>query len=500
MHIALDRHSVIPLYLQIEETLRAAILNGALAEGDKLPSTRTLAAELAVSRLTVENAYGELAAKGFLQARRGSGAYVRHPYAPAGTPATGQPALETPVDPYTTSTSRLDGQPDAPLPPEVINFAAGTGNPRLFPQEAFRRVMHSVLRRHADAAFHYGDYCGYFPLRDTLARILSLQGIPARPEQILITNGSQQALSLVSQTLLRPGDRVLVEEPTYAEALTLFALQGVQIISIPCDQDGMCVEALPALLAAHRPALIYTIPNFHNPTGRCLSEPRRRRLVALAAAAGVPLLEDDFVGELRYQGAALPSLRSLATEGEVIYINTFSKIVMPGLRIGYLVAEGERYRQLAQRRHADSFASAGLLQRSLEAFVTVGSVQRQVQRACRLYRQHRDVMAAALRRHLPAGCHFELPEGGLFIWLQLPPEIPVSRLVPLAWRQQVTFARGDCFYRDHPQANFTLRLNFAANTPERIEEGIIRLAEAMRLCQMQAQTGEGVSDRPPLMI
>lgn len=515
MHIPLDRHSVIPLYLQIEETLRCAILDGSLKEGDKLPSTRMLAAELAISRLTVENAYGELAAKGFLEARRGSGAYVRHPYAPPAH-TTGRPTPfddgAFPVDPFTTGASRLDGHADTPLPPEVINFAAGIGNPRIFPQEAFRKVMHSVLRRHADEAFHYGDYCGYYPLRDTLARILSLQGIPARPEQILITNGSQQALSLVSQTLLRPGDTVLVEEPTYAEALTLFALQGIRTVPIPCDADGLCTDALPALLAAHRPALIYTIPNFQNPTGRCLSEPRRRQLVALAAAAGVTLLEDDFVGDLRYEGAALPSLRSLATGGGVIYIGTFSKMLMPSIRIGYLVADAVLYPRLAQRKHLDSFTTSSLLQRSLDAFVTVGSYQRQLQRACRLYRRLRDVAAEALARHLPEGCRMELPAGGLFLWLQLPPDIPVSRLMPLAWQEKVTFARGACFYRDNPQAEFTLRLNFSANTPERTLAGIERLARAMALCRAQsrhpghtvesaaAENGDGVSNRPPPMI
>jgi len=503
MHIPLDRHSVIPLYLQIEETLRCAILDGSLKEGDKLPSTRVLAAELAVSRLTVENAYGELAAKGFLQARRGSGAYVCHPYAPPARPVA--EAATFPVDPFTTGASRLDGQADSPLPPDVINFAAGVGNPRIFPQEAFRKVMHSVLRRHAEEAFHYGDYCGYYPLRDTLARILSLQGIPARPEQILITNGSQQALSLVSQTLLRPGDTVLVEEPTYAEALTLFELQGIRTVPIPCDADGLCVDALPALLAAHRPALIYTIPNFHNPTGRCLSEPRRRQLVTLAGAAGVTLLEDDFVGDLRYQGAALPSLRALAAEGGVIYIGTFSKMLMPSIRIGYLVADAAIYPRLAQRKHMDSFTTSSLLQRSLDAFVTVGSYQRQLQRACRLYRRLRDVAADALARHLPPGCRVEQPEGGLFLWVQLPPDIPVSRLMPLAWQQKVTFARGACFYRNNPQAEFTLRLNFSAQTPERTVAGIERLARAMALCREQTrglapENADGVSNRPPPMI
>lgn len=286
MHIPLDREQDVPLYLQIEEALRRAILTGVFVDGDKLPSTRTLAAELAVSRLTVDNAYAELAAKGFLHQRRGSGAYVAHPQAQA-RPARPSSDAPFPLESFTTLTSRLDGYADAPLPEGLINFAAGVGSPKVFPLEAFRKVLLSVLSRHAEEAFSYGEYCGYYPLRDTLSRILSAQGIPTQAEQVLITNGSQHAISLVVQSLLAPGDTVIVEEPTYAEALGLLRQHRINIVTVPGDRHGMRVDLLPELLERHRPKLIYTIPNFHNPTGRCLSEARRRRLLAIAQQAGV---------------------------------------------------------------------------------------------------------------------------------------------------------------------------------------------------------------------
>ncbi len=266
MHIPLDRQQDIPLYLQIEEALRRAILGGTFADGDKLPSTRSLAAELSVSRLTVESAYAELTAKGLLQQRRGSGAYVRH-LQPA--PMQQRPASSElfPADRFTTTTSRLDGYPDIPLPEHIINFAAGVGSPKVFPLEAFRKILLSILSRHAEEAFSYGDYCGYYPLRDTLSRILTAQGIPTRAEQVLITNGSQHAISLIFQTLLRPGDTVIVEEPTYAEALGLLRLHQINIVPVPSDRHGMCVEQLPELIARHQPKMIYTIPNFNNPPG-----------------------------------------------------------------------------------------------------------------------------------------------------------------------------------------------------------------------------------------
>lgn len=479
MHIPLDRQQDVPLYLQIEEALRRAILSGVFVDGDKLPSTRTLASELAVSRLTVENAYAELAAKGFLHQRRGSGAYVLHPLLQPVQPLP-TPDMPFPAERFTTLTSRLDGYPDTPLPDNFINFAAGVGSPKVFPQEEFRKILLSVLSRHAEEAFSYGEYCGYYPLRDTLGRILTAQGIPTHAEQLLITNGSQHAISLIVQSLLEPGDTVIVEQPTYAEILGLLRLHRINIVTIPSDRHGMQVEQLPALLEKHRPKLIYTIPNFHNPTGRCLSEARRRQLLALAQQAGVMILEDDFVGDLRYNGKQLPSLRALAQPGTVIYVSTFSKMLLPSMRIGYLVADREQYQQIARLKHVDSFTSSNLIQRALDAFVTIGRYDKQLRRAGRIYRQHRDTMVAALQQHLPHGCQFETPEGGLFIWLTLPTSVSTEALMPVAWKEGVTFARGECFYAEEQRGAHGMRLNFAANTPPLIEEGIARLCRAIR--------------------
>lgn len=281
----------------------------------------------------------------------------------------------------------------------------------MFPLEAFRKVLLSVLSRHAEEAFSYGEYCGYYPLRDTLSRILSAQGIPTQAEQVLITNGSQHAISLVVQSLLAPGDTVIVEEPTYAEALGLLRQHRINIVTVPGDRHGMRVDLLPELLERHRPKLIYTIPNFHNPTGRCLSEARRRRLLAIAQQAGVVILEDDFVGDLRYQGKQLPSLRALAQPGAVIYVSTFSKMLLPSMRIGYLVADSEHYQRFARLKHVDSFTSSSLIQRALDAFVTVGRYDKQLRRAGRVYRRHLEVMIDTLQRRLPPGCRFETPQG-----------------------------------------------------------------------------------------
>jgi GntR family transcriptional regulator/MocR family aminotransferase len=224
--------------------------------------------------------------------------------------------------------------------PNPISFASGISDTRQFPIDEFRKVLQTVMRRDQISALEYGERNGYAPLREGIAHILASQGLQAHPENILITAGSQQAIFLASQVLLKPGDIVLVEEPTYSVALDLFRALGFHTVGIPMDNQGMQVENLEKLLQQHHPRLIYTIPNFHNPTGTCLSSARRRELIVLAERYNIPILEDDFVGDLRYEGHAQPSLKALDPGGQVIYVSTFSKMLMPGLRVGFIVADG----------------------------------------------------------------------------------------------------------------------------------------------------------------
>jgi GntR family transcriptional regulator/MocR family aminotransferase len=264
--------------------------------------------------------------------------------------------------------------------PSPIDLAGGCGDSRLFPAEDYRKVIQTILRRDGVAALEYGDHAGYLPLRSTIAHILASQGIPARSENLLITAGSQQAIALVTQLLLRPGDTVLVESPTYAIALDLFRALGLKIIGAPVDESGLQVEKLEKLLQQHHPGLLYTIPNFHNPTGACMSVQRRRQLIALADRYNVPILEDDFVGDLRYEGRAQPALKSLDPGGRVLYVSTFSKMLMPGLRVGFLVAEGPFYDSLVRYKRVNDLTTSNLHQRALEAYVTVGRYQSHLRR------------------------------------------------------------------------------------------------------------------------
>lgn len=483
MRIPIDPQRAVPLYRQIEEYLREQILTGQLAPETRLPASRQLAQELGLSRITVNNAYATLESEGLLYSREGSGTYVLERRAPSRqTPAVEsnwplwQQALsQTATIPYEIRHAQpLRGQPH----PQPIAFT-GVGDPREFPIKAFARTMQDVLQRDGTAALLYGEIGqGYAPLRTTLSHVLASQGITAPADQILITGGSQQALAFVCQLLLRAGDVILVENPTYNMALQLFAALGLQVVGVPVDGEGLRVELVEALLQQHHPKLIYTIPNFQNPTGMTLSPARRRQLVALADRYNIPLLEDDFVGDLRYEGRTQPALKTLDPGGRVIHIGTFSKMLMPGLRIGYLIAEGPVLERLVALKTASDLSTAPLMQRTLEAYVSVGNYQRHLRRSCRLYRQRRDAMLTAINRHLPA-VHVDPPQGGLFVWLRLPEGVSSVELLARGRVAGVEFAPGTRFFVEPSDGERYLRLNFATQTPTAIAEGVRRLGSIM---------------------
>jgi GntR family transcriptional regulator/MocR family aminotransferase len=278
--------------------------------------------------------------------------------------------------------------------------------------------------------------------------------------------------------LLDPGDVVLVESPTYAGALDLFRSLGLRVVGAPLDEDGLIPDELEPLLQQHHPRLVYTIPNFQNPTGTCMSGPRRRRLIELADRYNVPILEDDFVGDLRYEGRAQPTLKTLDPGGRVLYVSTFSKMLMPGLRVGFLVADGPVLGALAASWRASALATASLTQHALEEYVTVGRYRAHLGRCRQLYRRRRDAMLDAIARDLP-GTSVARAHGGLFLWLRLPPGRSADALLGAARARGVDFAPGSRFHPEGGAGREWLRLNFATLDPERIEAGIRRLAEAL---------------------
>jgi 2-aminoadipate transaminase len=372
--------------------------------------------------------------------------------------------------------------------PDIISFAGGMPAPEVFPIEEFRQACDKVLRNHGAQALQYGTTEGFLPLREMIARHTSKYGIEINVDNILITTGSQQALDLIGKIFINPGDRVLVESPTYLGALQAWNAYGVEYITVPVDQQGLITDALEEALRTG-PKFIYVLPNFQNPTGTTLSLERRLKLVELADRYGVPLIEDDPYGQLRYEGEHIPSIivldgqmrenRASYNHGNVIYISTFSKILAPGLRLAWMIAPPEVIHKLVQAKQGADLHTATFSQMTAYEVSRGGFLDRHIKLLRQVYRERRDTMLSSLEHYLPPNIQWTHPNGGLFLWTTLPPNLDADDLLRAAMESRVAFVPGQPF---HPRGGGynTMRLNFSNAKPEDIEEGIQKLGEAIR--------------------
>ncbi len=471
MHIHIDPNLKIPIYQQIIQSFKKFFIDGKIPQGTKMPSTRKLAEQLGINRLTVERAYQELIIDGLLESKPGSGTYAKTPpVLPPEKNEVQQTEFEKSIHDYQEPIFNLISYP----PFNGINFASGSGDPNLFPLDSFRKTLQKTLTEKGVDSLVYGDPQGYYPLRESIGQILSSQGMPVNANQILITSGSHQGIFLVCQELLNPGDTILVENPTYAAGLKLFQSLHFNVIPVEVDQNGMKTESVEKIIQQHHPKLIYTIPNYHNPTGTCMSIHRRAELLNLASKYHIPILEDDYVGDLRYDGIVRPPLKALDQNGMVIYTGTFSKMLMPGIRVGYLVVTPQLIQRFTKQKYLTDLTSNNLLQHTLHAYVTVGRYQQHLNRACRAYKKRRDTMHKALKDHLSETCTWDLPHGGFFFWIKLNQGIEPEKLLIRCQTAGVNFAPGNLFYKS-PGKTKTIRLNFAAVSEDKIIEGIHRI-------------------------
>ncbi|MBB3229293.1 PLP-dependent aminotransferase family protein [Halomonas stenophila] len=356
--------------------------------------------------------------------------------------------------------------------PDVISFAGGLPSAATFPVEAMRAATRKVLAERAESALQYGPSEGLGPLREWIAAQHSSDGSEVRPSQVLLTTGSQQALDLIAKALIDPGSRVLVETPTYLGALQAFSLFEPDYVSVASDEHGLLPEALtPEVIEGAR--FLYALPNFQNPTGRRLPLSRREALATLAREQGLPIVEDDPYGDLDYQGERLASLRSLAPQ-QVIHLGSFSKVLAPGLRLGYVIADEPLIAKLVQVKQAADLHTPSFTQQVVHEIVSQGFLNEHIPGIRALYAERCGAMLAALERHMPRGVHWNRPEGGMFIWVTLPEALDSTSLLGEAIRERVAFVPGAPFYATAPRAN-TLRLSFVTVAPARIEEGVERL-------------------------
>jgi len=351
-------------------------------------------------------------------------------------------------------------------------------------------LMKPATKSLRSRALQYGETEGYRPLRELIANNIARYGINAKVENVLITSGSQQALDLIGKLLLDAGDRVLVEAPTYLGALQAFKVYGAEFVSVPSDENGLRTDLLEESLRSG-PKFMYVLPNFQNPAGTTLSEGRRHELVLLSERYGIPIIEDDPYGQLRYEGEHLPSLvvldrKNLARDhgysiGNVIYLSTFSKTLAPRLRLGWIVAPPEIIRKLTQLKQGADLHTSTFAQFLAYEVARDGFLDQHVKQIRKIYGERRDVMLQALKEFFPSVVTWTHPQGGLFLWVTLPEGLDMQAVLKSALEQNVAFVPGDSFYaNDAREGRRHMRLNFSNAAPEQIREGIRRLATAVK--------------------
>ena len=504
--IQLDRENGMPLYQQICERLREAILSGQLSEGTRLPTERALAAELKVNRTTVMNAYNQLASEGLVEGQVGRGTLVRRsrfshlddsfdsdvPSWLFGLP-TGEREAMGPDGGLLSELAAMGSVSDRK---DSISLAVGSPAVNMLPAEMLATIFHDNLLTARHDALGYCPVEGLLSLRQGIAARMRKRGVMVDTQHIMILSGSTQGIGLVGRLLLNPGDEVVVEVPSYLGAIQTFRALGARVIGVPTDSDGIRTDLLESILARSRPRLIYTLPTFQNPTGSVMSLERRRRLLLLARRYSTPILEDDPYGELYYNNKPLQPLKALDTSGQVVYLSTFSKILAPGLRVAWLAAPEPMIERLSLHKQVFDLNTNAIGQWAVSEILRRDQLDSHLEIVRNTYRHKRDVMLQAISRHWPEYVRVNQPNGGFHLWCRLIGEMRARPLLREATRvrEQVAFVIGEPFHVDGGgQQHF--RLSFAAPEEEYIEEGIRRIGKAMqRLTDRRAQR----EDRPAL--
>jgi DNA-binding transcriptional MocR family regulator len=362
--------------------------------------------------------------------------------------------------------------------PEVVSLAGGMPFVQAIPTQDVLDVVAETFAEHGADPLQYGGGQGHLALRERLVALMAEEGVAADPDDVVVTTGAQQALDLIGKIFIDPGDRIVVEAPAYVGALTAFAAYQPSFLPIDLDDDGMVVEQLEdALVHGERPKFVYTVPNFGNPAGVTMSLPRRERLVALCREAGVPIIEDNPYGMLRFEGDPLPTLRSLDPQN-VVYLGTVSKVFSPGMRVGWALAEPSAIQRLVLAKEAADLCGSSFNMLVTERYLSGDRWRVNLEGMVDRYRLRRDVMLEALAEHFPANARWTHPAGGFFIWVTLPGWVDAQAMLAAAVERLVAYVPGTAFYADDRGRN-QMRLAFCYPTEDRIREGIARLGSLL---------------------
>jgi 2-aminoadipate transaminase len=509
LHLQPESH--VPLYIQLRDQIRALVHGGDLRPGERIPASRELATQLGVHRTTVANAYAELESEGLISGHVGRGTFIRgesvarkistvpHPKSADGglrweslfADERGEEIL-----------SRLTQA----APRGSISFVMARPAAEFFPIEELRKCSNSVWRREGAEILQFGPSDGYPPLKQALVAMLRSEGYEAGDENLLITDGCQQALDLVCRAFLRPGDTVLLENPAYPGALAVFSGARARILGVPVKTEsgpgmtpGADISAIEAVLMQNRVKLMVLTPDFHNPTGTTLPVAERRRLLEIAARFQVPVIEDHIYARLRARGERVPPLKQLDRSNIVIQVDSFSKIAFPGMRVGWIVAPSNVIERLRLVKQSTDLHTGHLAQAILAEYVRRGLLGRHLERTRKAYSGRLAALEQALGRHMPSETKWTRPEGGMCVWVELPPGFDSNELLIHTRERGVVFAPGRYFYFQNPQPN-TLRLGFAGVAEREIARGIATLADVLRVEMRKRQRGARRAEVPRVAL
>jgi 2-aminoadipate transaminase len=484
MIISINKKSQTPVFIQIKEKVKELIGGRILRNGDPLPTTRALSEKLGVHRNTVISAYKALEAEGYVYSHVGRGTFV---VAPGTTSMDDKIAFHNVFDWAHQISEKLRQrispkllelyQTDATKPP--ISFVWNQKSLLDFPAQKIQRAVNSVLRNRKDLIFNYANPVGNFDLRLIISNRMRLKEIRVLPENIMIVSGAQQGIDLLGRLLLEPGDTVVVENPTYTGALSSFQFLQARIIGIPVDEWGMKVELLEEILKKYHPKFIFTIPTFHNPTGTTMRKDRREKIVSLAMKHKIPIIEDDYASDLRYSGVELPTLKALDTSDQVIYVGTFSKVLIPGLRVGWIAASERIIGPLAELKRLSDLCTSPFIQSVAAEFYERGYMASHLRFLKRQYLRRLQVIVRAVHQYFPPETIFYRPEGGIYLWVILPRPIDLNKVLERSQKRGVTFSIGNLFYLDDKGSD-RMRLQFSLDDEEKIDEGLKIIGEEIK--------------------
>jgi DNA-binding transcriptional MocR family regulator len=483
---ALQRSGEVSLTQQLVDRFAEAIEEGRLGPGEKLPPTRELAAQVGVNHLTAARVYRRLAELGYVTASVGRGTFVRA-LAPAGSAEHGddwQVYALPPREPSYPEQVLSEAFASAGRP-GLISLAIGWPSPRLYPTDELARITASVFEEEGGEALSYLPAEGLWSFREQLAARGREAGWAEEPDEVIVTSGAKQALSLTARATLEPGDVAVIESPTFVGMLDSLRQTGARVIGVPVDEDGLDVGALERLLARHEVKLVALQTACQNPTGRDLSDERRQRLAALAVERNFFLLEDRVYADARFAGATVRPLRELAP-AHVIYVNSLSKVVGGGLRAGWIAARGPVRERLALLKLEDDFHTPTLIQHMAARWLAAGAHDRHIQDTLPFYRERRDALLAALEKHLAGEYHVDPPQGGHHVWVTLRRPLDQRALYSEAARHGVSFTPGDAITAER-RSQTSFRLSFSLVEPAELDEGVRRLARAIREVRRRAR-------------